>query len=296
MSRSGSESLKTGRLRAGADILETDLPPLLAEAEALAAILTEGGHGRPRHDAGRRLRSAGSGSFRKIVDWARTAQGPSVYLQPEAPQRTVWLWVDGSASMRWRSEPDLPEKHQRALVLALALSVLLLRAGEGFAWMGNDPLSGDNLDALCHLAGVMFAQMVSPERGSCLPGPGHHPSGPQVLISDFLMPLEELEAYLDRRGGQSCPGHLLQVLDPAEENMPWRGRMRLEGLEQEGSLQIWKAEKLHDIYAERLAAHRRALEALAHRRGWGFSVHVTGAGAGLALAHLSRQVQTGRGV
>src|SRR6185503_10809431 len=51
---------------------------------------------------------------------------------------SVWFWRDGSAGMRFSSSPSLPTKQERASVLALALSSLLVRGGERVALLGGE--------------------------------------------------------------------------------------------------------------------------------------------------------------
>ena len=59
-----------------------------------------------------------------------------------------------------------------------------------------------------------------------------------VLVSDFFIPLEELRGRLRGFVAMGIRGHLLQVLDPAEPSLPFAGRVRFEGLENEGATLI----------------------------------------------------------
>ena len=49
----------------------------------------------------------------------------------------MWLWVDCSGSMAYRSAASLPTKQDRATLLLLALASLLTRAGERIALLGD---------------------------------------------------------------------------------------------------------------------------------------------------------------
>ena len=51
--------------------------------------------------------------------------------------QSVMLWVDQGASMRFASTKDLPDKADRARLLGLALSVLLIRGGERVGLTGT---------------------------------------------------------------------------------------------------------------------------------------------------------------
>jgi uncharacterized protein (DUF58 family) len=70
-------------------------------------------------------------------------------------------------------------------------------------------------------------------------------------------------------------GHLLQVLDPAEEDLPFSGRTRFEGLEGEGTHTVGRADALREQYGERIRRRRLALGDLCHAVGWGFAGHRT---------------------
>ncbi len=75
--------------------------------------------------------------------------------------------------------------------------------------------------------------------------------GQLVLIGDLLAPLEEIQALVAASPRSGLRGHLLQVLDPAEETLPFDGRVRFEGLEREDPLLISRVETVRDDYAER---------------------------------------------
>ena len=87
-------------------------------------------------------------------------------------------------------------------------------------------------------------------------------------------------------------GHLVQVLDPAEESLPFKGRIRFVGMEAEGATIVERTEDARDTYVRRLAIHREGLRDLAARSGWSFAVHHTDRPPQLALAAL-HQALTG---
>ena len=68
---------------------------------------------------------------------------------------------------------------------------------------------------------------------------------------------------------------LLQVLDPAEESLPYTGRIRFQGLEDEDPFLAARAEDLRAAYARRLAAQRAGLANLCRAGGFRFAHHRT---------------------
>ena len=77
-----------------------------------------------------------------------------------------------------------------------------------------------------------------------------------VLIGDFLAPLDDVKATVESFASRGVHGHLLQILDPAEETLPFSGRIRFEGMEGEENVLIGRAEGVRDEYRGLLAAHR----------------------------------------
>ena len=68
---------------------------------------------------------------------------------------------------------------------------------------------------------------------------------------------------------------MLQVLDPAEVSLPYRGRVRFEGLENERSWLLSRVEPVREDYRARLHAQEEGLKDLARNVNWSFSLHRT---------------------
>ncbi len=68
--------------------------------------------------------------------------------------------------------------------------------------------------------------------------------------------------------------------------MPFTGRIRFEGLEDEGSLIVRRTETLRADYIDRIEAHRAGLAEIARSVGWTFGQHRTDQSAQAALLAL----------
>ncbi|MGH6977535.1 MAG: DUF58 domain-containing protein, partial [Stellaceae bacterium] len=112
--------------------------------------------------------------------------------------------------------------------------------------------------------------------------------GQVIWIGDLLAPLETTAALVLRYADAGLKGHLLQVLDPAEESLPFAGRVRFEGLEDESPLLISRVEAIRTGYTERLQRHRDGLAALTRGAGWTFATHRTDHSPQHALLALYR--------
>jgi len=280
---SGAGSVHHRRHRAEA--LAAGLPPLLVAAERVASTVAQGVHGRRRVGQGEtfwQFRRYEPTDAATMIDWRQSAKTSHLFVREtewEAAQ-SIWLWHDVSQSMQYSSHKDLPDKRERADLLLLALASLLIRGGEHIALLGDGtvPSSGRaTLDRIA-LAVIDIGKARRPSRRADPSLPDFEPlprHGHLILIGDFLSPLEEIDMMVRRFAGRGVKGHLLQVLDPAEETLPFRGRTRFEGLEDEGDVLIRRAENARGEYATRLAAHIDGLFALTRRVGWSFTQHRT---------------------
>ncbi|MEK9662065.1 MAG: DUF58 domain-containing protein [Alphaproteobacteria bacterium] len=280
---SSSDRRTTGSpYRRGAEDAAARLPALLVDAERVAATVAQGVHGRRRVGQGEtfwQFRPFEFGDSPTQIDWRRSALGDTLFVRQtewEAAQ-SVWVWRDASPSMRWRSNDNLPLKSHRAALLAIALMTLLVRGGERIALLGQTQIPATGRAALNRLSEMIAREEDRPSEDAAdvPPAPPLPRHASAVLIGDLLAPLDETENAVRGLAARAIHGHLVQVLDPAEVDMPYRGRTRFNGLQREGDLLVGRSESLRDGYLGRLDAHQETLRDLCRRLGWTFSVHHT---------------------
>jgi len=263
------------RLQHRAEQAAAALPPLLVAANRVAATVAQGVHGRRRVGQGEtfwQFRQYQPGDAATRIDWRESAKSQRLYVREtewEAAQ-SVWLWRDASPSMDYASTRGLPTKRERADLLTLALAALLLRGGERVTLLGSGIMPSHGRAVLNRMAILLGDAGVGLPKIEPLPRYGQ-----LVLIGDLLATLEEIEAVVAAYAAMGLKGYLLQVLDPAEETLPFEGRIRFEGLEREDPLLISRVETLRTDYAERLARHRAGLAAITRAAGWNFATHRT---------------------
>ncbi len=289
--------------RHSAETLAGPLPPLLVAANRVAMSVVQGVHGRRRVGTGEafwQYRRYQPGDPTGRIDWRQSAKSNAVFIREnewEAAQ-SVWLWRDASDSMAFSSASSgasfgatsgasgdgqgLPTKRERADLLLLALAVLLLRGGERVGLLGHPARPGNTRSSLLRLT----ANLADTPSDS-LPPPADLPRyGRVVLIGDFLSPLEEIQARLAEFAHRGVRGHVVRLLDPAELSLPYTGRVRFQGLENEGEMLARKVEGLRTAYQERMTAHRDGLRALTRALGWGCLEHRTDQPPAAALMAL----------
>ena len=276
-------------LRADAEGEAARLPALLARAEHLAGAVLPGAHGRRRSGSGDdfwQYRPAQMGDSRRMIDHRRSARGDHEFVREREWQiaQSVMLWVDQGASMRFASDKGLPDKADRARLLGLALSILLLRGGERVGLTGTAlPPRRGNPQIL------RLAELLCREDDREYAPPEHRgmiPHARAIYISDFMGDLDPVRTALTKAADRGVRGVLYHLLDPAEEAFPFAGRTIFESVGGTLSHETLKANDLRDRYLDRLAARKDALQQLCALTGWRYGLHHTDASAQSALLWL----------
>ena len=277
------------RLRDSAEALAAGLPPLLVAAERLASMISLGVHGRRKSGMGEnfwQFRRFQAEDASTAIDWRQSAKSQHLFVRErewEAAE-AVWLWRDGSAGMRFQSDYAATTKIDRASVLALALGSLLVRGGERIALYGDGRAPATGRKALNQIAHELAD--AAPRDDALPPDAPVSKNSQFVWFSDFLSPLGEIETTLRRlaRGGLS--GHLVHIIDPAEEDFPFSGRTRFESPGGRLSEIFGRAETLQSSYRARFRAHAETLRDLSRRLGWSYLAHRTDKRPEMALVAL----------
>jgi len=279
-----------GRNLAGA------MPRLILEARRIAATVIHGLHGRRRAGTGENFwqyRRFVSGEPANRVDWRRSARDDHLYVREREWEaaHTVWIWPDRSASMAFASLAD-ETKLERGLVMAFALAEVLVEGGEriGVPGLMRPTANRDVIER------VAQAILFDPLGGASLP-PAFAPSplSEVVILSDLWSPVGELRQTIAQLSANGATGHLVQIVDPAEEVFPYAGRVEFIEPEGAGAITAGRAETWRNDYEARIARHRDEIRAETDRLGWSFAVHRTDRSASELLLRLHGRLGTGAG-
>ncbi|MBA3326519.1 MAG: DUF58 domain-containing protein [Rhodobacteraceae bacterium] len=261
-----------------------------------------GVHGRRRAGHGENFwqyRQAVPGDPRSMVDWRRSGRSDAQFIREmewEAAQ-TVSVWVDDALSMDYRGPDSERSKRERAGLIALALAVLMTKAGERIALMGGTAAQPRGGRAQLNR---MALELAGPRRED-RPDYGAPPSdrmargGRAVFLSDFLGETGGLMPALAHAGDQGVRGVFVQVLDESEEAFPFDGRLIFESMGGGTRFETQRARALQEAYQARLAARRAELSALGARLGWRVLFHRTSQSPRSALLWLYMALGDGRG-
>ena len=271
------------------------MPRLILESRRIAATVIHGLHGRRRSGSGEnfwQFRRYTPGEEARRIDWRRSARDDHLYVREQEWEaaHTIWLWPDRSPSMTFASKLARESKLDRTLTICFALAEVLVEAGERVGLPGLMRPTGSRavIDRMAE------AIIHDPRERPSLPKDFSPPMLSEVvLISDLWSPIEEIRATLTQLSGNGSQGHLVQVVDPAEETFPYSGRVEFSEPETGQMITAGRAENWRADYEARLKRHREELAAEAKRLAWSFTVHRTDRPANELLLALHGRIGEG---
>jgi uncharacterized protein (DUF58 family) len=276
--------------------LAASMPRLILEARRVAATVIHGLHGRRRAGSGENFwqyRRFVSGEAAVRVDWRRSARDDHLYVREQEWEaaHTVWIWPDRSQSMLFASASALDTKLERSLVIALALAEVLVEGGEriGIPGLMRPTASRTVVEKIAQA--IVHDQA---ERTSLPPTFSPSALAETVVLSDLWSPIARVHETIAQLSANGSAGHVVQIVDPAEETFPYSGRIEFVEPEGAGTITAGRAETWRADYIERIKRHRADIRTETDRLGWSFIVHRTDRPASELLIKLHGQLGAGR--
>jgi uncharacterized protein (DUF58 family) len=274
--------------------LAATLPRLILEARRIAATIIHGLHGRRRAGAGENVwqyRRFVSGEPASRVDWRRSARDDHLYVREQEWEaaHTVWIWPDRSPSMAF-SQLGRETKLERAIVVAFALAEVLIEGGErvGIPGLMRPTASRNVIDKM--------AQAIihdTAERASLPPAFSPSPLAEILMLSDLWSPIGDVQRTIAQLSATGAHGHVVQIVDPAEETFPYAGRIEFFEPEGAGVITAGRAETWRSEYEARVERHRAEIRLETDRLGWSFIIHRTDRSASDLLLALHARMGAG---
>jgi len=275
--------------------LSSTMPRLILEARRVAATVIHGLHGRRRSGTGEnfwQFRRFVSGESAARVDWRRSARDEHLYVREQEWEaaHTVWIWPDRSPSMVFASPLVVDSKLDRALVMAFALAEVLVEGGERVGIPGlMRPSSSRNI--IEKMAETIVHDPT--DRGSLPPSFAPSPQSEVVVLSDLWSPIKDVHNTIAQLSANGAHGHVVQIVDPAEETFPFSGRVEFYDPEDGQTITVGRAEAWREEYQQRVERHRAEIRAETDRLGWSFIIHRTERPASELLLRLHSQMGAG---
>lgn len=290
-----AETESTRKATGEARSLSATMPRLILEARRVAATVIHGLHGRRRAGTGEnfwQFRRFVSGEPAARVDWRRSARDDHLYVREQEWEaaHTVWIWPDRSPSMVFASPLVWETKLDRALVITFALAEVLVEGGERVGIPGlMRPSASRNI--IEKMAEIMVHD--ASERASLPPTFAPSPQSEVLVLSDLWSPIGDVRKTIAQLSANGAHGHVVQVVDPAEETFPFSGRVEFFDPEDGHSITVGRAEAWREEYQQRLERHRAEIRTETDRLGWSFIIHRTDRPATELLLKLHTQMGQG---
>ncbi len=236
-----------------AQSLAAAIPRLILAAERLAFAALPGPHARRRPGGGDhfwQFRDWQNGDETRRIDWRRSARGDRFLVREREweAQNILSLTLHDTPGLAFAGTATSGTKRERAILLLLATACLLLRSGAHVALTGRTGPRGGRT-AIDQLALALVHGSQAPPLATAR----------QIQFGDFLTQDPHFEA--------PPGGAVIQILDPAECDFPYQGRVLFTGFAGEPAQEAANAALWSAAYRARLAAQRDAVTEAARRAG-----------------------------
>jgi uncharacterized protein (DUF58 family) len=258
-----------------------NMPSLTLKVRHVAHTPILGTHGRKRAGMGEAFWQfdeyrPGQHEVKQIA-WKQTAKGDKIFVRQNEWEATqaAYIWCDNSPGMNFSSDTKKRRtKSEIAQVMTLAIGRALTDADERVTILGSGKPLSNRLNGL--VAELDARAESDPDAWAKLGQVGRPPllNSTLIIISDFMEDPDVIMAALKRLSSRNVRGHMIQVLDPAEVNLPYAGHVEFEDF-RGNTLRLPKSEDMRSLYYERLQRQQKALTEIAEQVGWNFSCHLT---------------------
>jgi uncharacterized protein (DUF58 family) len=178
-------------------------------------------------------------------------------------------------------------KLYRTLVIALALAEILVEGGERVGIPGLMRPTGSR-NVIDQIAQAIVHDRS--ERASLPPSFAPSPLAEIVLLSDLWSAIDDVRRTIAQLSGSGARGHVVQVVDPAEETFPYSGRIEFVEPEGFGRITAGRAETWRVDYTARVLRHRTEIRSETDRVGFSFAIHRTDRPASELLLALHARI------
>lgn len=265
-----------------ASALAAALPALVVARSTISQNFSSGERRRRRAGVGEvfwQYRRYQPGDSASSIDWRQSAKSQHLFVREREwmTSNRVWLWCEHSHSSDYRSRWGPCSKFERSSLLLLALAGLLIAGGERVGLLGSRVHARSVLElAEALLIQPLLTALPEPKEAGTL----------LVAASDFWSP--EWPGLISKLAKRGVQGYLLRVLDPAERDLPFSGRVLFEGTDKQQPVLIKQVESVRAGHRIQFMRHREELTQAVGKAGWSLSEHYTDQAALHALSDLYR--------
>lgn len=271
--------LRTMNLRRDAENAAANFPALIARAEKAAAGILLGDHSQRKAGTGEKFwqyRDYVPGDRPQDIDWRMSAKSDRVFIRQKEWQtaQTAVFWTSQNPGMDFSSNKKMPTKAQAANILSMALAILMTRAGEQVGLYGHLRAGRTEIS----LQRIALSLSGEQKEFGALPDPFAYKLPRNCFLiqcGDFLSPPREIETVFSALSAQAHSGLVVQVLDPAEIDLPYAGRAVFEEPSARNRETVNHVDSIRAKYRDRIQDHLQAVENICRRQGWHYVLHRT---------------------
>ncbi len=262
-------------LRSKAEYTAVQVPDIRQLAIQTAFQILHGHNPKRKAGSGEafwQFREYQPGDMPREIDWRQSAKTDRVYIRQKElhTAQTCLFWNKQNADMDFCSDKTLPSKRLASAVLSLALALVHSRSGETIAYAGLQR-AGHSERTLQH-----FEQLLMQNAAAALPASVEIQRNATFYgFSDFLETPEEKETALAPIAERTHNGWLVHILDPAEFNLPYEGRILFKDMHGQNETIISNASDIKNEYNQRILNHIEQIQKLCARWGWKYILHRT---------------------
>ena len=282
-------------LRHKAEKSVANLPALMMVAQKTADNVMHGTHAKSKAGAGDKFwqfREYSPSDRPQDIDWRQSAKSDDVFIKQKELQvlQRNYIWVAGGKSMDFKSEPKLYTKQEAAQIMALSLAILLGRSEEQVGIFG-DIKTGNSENSLGKIGGALINQA---DREEALPNTDSFmpPKNSGVIaIGDFLSDIEDIKRKLSDIQSNGSEAVIIQVLDPKEVDLTYKGRVKFCGSYSENQTTIDNVASVQEEYNSNIAAHIDAIKTLCEEQQFTYILHKTDDDITETLGHIIAKIR-----
>lgn len=265
------------KLREQSEQAISSLPNIMIHAEKLAASVVQGEHVRRKAGTGEKFwqyREYVQGDRPQDIDWRQSAKTDQVFIKQKEWQitRKTFLWCNTSASMDFKSDDAEYSKIDYARIITISLALLLQKNKEQIGVLGQTQTGRS--DKIIEAIGLSLFEdqnnTLQNKDINALENDAY-----LMAVGDFLDPLEDMKQVFDTIAQKTENALIVHVLDPAETEMPYEGRIEFSDSMNNNKNLINHVATIRNEYKKRIELHCTKLEKLCRSKGWTYVLCTT---------------------
>ncbi len=270
--------MKPFPLRRAAEDAASTLPGLMIRAERAAYSVFHGEHAQRKIGPGEKFwqfREYAPQDRPQDIDWRQSGKTDRLFIRQKERQlpQTALFWACAAKSMDYSSSSQIPAKRVSAKILVLALAIMMTRAGERVGMLESAQV-GRSDAALENIGEIMISGKNSESLPHAAPARAHK-NASVLLAGDFLSPPGPVDHAFKNLAARAGGGFVIQILDPAEIELPWNGRAIFEEPGTQRREIAQNVTSIREAYKKRIRDHIAAIEKVSRDCGWHYILHRT---------------------